>query len=107
MLLKGRLVRNQHTVRMSLIIPIFCDAREYYAEYCLTTTETVHLSANYTVQGTSTHSTSIPFYGVITGSSHKPFSNTLAINKHYSVSQKLALVCNTNKIFTYTHVTVV
>ena len=82
MLLKWRLVRNQHTLRMSLIIPTFYDAREYYAEYCLTTTEAVHLSANYTVQGASTQSRSIPFHGVITGSSHKSFSNTLAINKH-------------------------
>ena len=51
---------------MSLIIPIFCDAREYYGEYCLTTTEAVHLSANYTVQGASTQSRLIPFQGVIT-----------------------------------------
>jgi hypothetical protein len=86
MLLKGRLVRNQHTARMSLIIPTFYDARDY-AEYCLTTTEAVHLSANYTVQDASTQSKSIPFHGVITGSSHKSFSNTLAINKHYFVTK--------------------
>jgi len=61
MLLKGRLVINQHTVRTSLIIPTFYDARECDAEYCLTTTEAVHLSANYTVQGASTQSRSIPF----------------------------------------------
>jgi hypothetical protein len=67
---------------MSLIIPTFYDAREYDAEYCLTTTEAIHLSASYAVQGTSTQSRSIPFHGVITGSSHKSFSNTLAINKH-------------------------
>ena len=79
----------------------------FLAVNVLTTTEAVHLSANYTVQGASTQSRSIPFHGVITGSSHKPISNTLAINKHYFVSQKLGLVCNTNKIFTYTHVTVV
>jgi hypothetical protein len=82
MLLKGRLVGNQHTVRMSLIIPTFYDARGYDAAYCLTTTEAVHLSANYTVQGASTQSRSISFHGVTTGSSNKSFSNTLAINKH-------------------------
>jgi hypothetical protein len=35
MLLKGRLVRNKHTVRMSIIIPTFYDSRECDAEYCL------------------------------------------------------------------------
>jgi hypothetical protein len=62
MLQKGRLVRNQHTVRMSLIIPTFYDSREYNAEYCLTTNEAVHLSASYTVQGSSTQIRSISFH---------------------------------------------
>jgi|SRR5215475_551550 len=88
MLLKGRLVRNQHTVRMSLIIPTFYDSREYDAEYCLTTTEAVHLSARYTLQGFSTQSRSIPFHRVCNGSAYKSFSNALALNKHYcDVSQ--------------------
>jgi hypothetical protein len=86
---------------MSLIIPTFYESREYDAEYCLTTTEAVHLSANYTVQGASTQSTSIPFHRVTTGSAHKSFSNTLALNKHYNVSHKMAQACNTNKILTY------
>jgi hypothetical protein len=87
MLLKERLVTNQHTVRMSLIIPTFYDSREYDAEYSLTTTEAFNLSAVYTVQGSSTHSRSIPLHRVITGSAHKSFSNALALNKHYCVSK--------------------
>jgi hypothetical protein len=97
MLLKGSLVRNELTVRMSLIIPTFYDSREYDAEYCLTTTEAVYLSASYTVQDSSTQSRSIPFHRAITGSAHKSFSNAFALNKHYCVSQ----AWNTNKIFTY------
>jgi hypothetical protein len=99
--LKGRLVRNQHTVRMSLIIPTFYDSSECDAEYCLTTTEAAHLSASYTVLGSSAQSRSIPFHIVITDSAHKSFSNALALNKHYSVLQKMAKACNTSKILTH------
>ena len=45
----------------------FYGAREYNAQYWLPTSEAVHLSANNTVQGASTHTRSIPFHIVIKG----------------------------------------
>jgi hypothetical protein len=72
---------------MSLIIRTFYDSREYDAEYCLTTSEAVHLSASYTVQASSAQSRSIPFHRVSTGSAHRSFSNALALKKHYCVTK--------------------
>jgi hypothetical protein len=70
----------------------------YTAEYWSPSSEAVHLSANNTVQRASTQSRSIPFHTVVTGSLHKSFQNTLAINK---LVTKMAQAHSTNPVFTY------